>query len=95
MKSPKTTVELNNMLTTAISNMMTDEQLDAFLPSLGMTTRQVLVESIVYMGGAIPDESLATKGSAQTGRIKAYWHHHGYLSATKPNAEWQPLVLEI
>ena len=86
--------ELIQALRNAISDVMTDAQLDTPVRANGgATTRDLMIKaSLLKMG--IADE-VKTKDSANKGgHIKAYWHPHGYRSATKRNADWQPLVLE-
>lgn len=90
----KTMREMNVLLMSAIRSVMTDDQLDAKLGS-GQTTRQILAQCSLSHTQINPDaDSVTAKESARTGRIKAYWHPHGYISPTKPNDEWHPLVLE-
>lgn len=87
--------ELNRLLMDAIRNVMTDAQLDATLRT-GTTTRQLLQESaLVYTSICPTEDAVESKASAKTGRIKAYWHPHGFISPTKLNGEWLPLVLEV
>lgn len=90
----KTMRDMNRDLVTAIRNVMTEEQLDLKLKS-GMTTRQLLAESSLVHTTVTPDEDkVLARPAAQVSRIKAYWHPHGYVCPTKPNAEWYPLVVE-
>ena len=90
----KTMREMNVLLSSAVSNVMTEEQLDVKLRS-GYTPRQILAQCALAHTQINPDaDSVKAKESARTGRIKAYWHPHGYISPTKPNDEWHPLVLE-
>lgn len=89
----RTMREINQLLMTAIRNVMTEEQLDAKL-KCGLTTRQLLAESALVHTQITPDaDAVAARPAAQHGPIKAYWHHTGYVCPTKPNAEWQPLGL--
>lgn len=89
-------VGLNRLLALAVSNVMTDEQLDLHVPSIGMSTRELLQQSAVYMAGVIPStEHLDGRPGARANHIKAYWHPNGYICASKPNGEWLPLVLEF
>lgn len=89
-------VDLNRLLFLAISNVMTEEQIDLHVPAIGMTTRDLLKKSAIYMAGVIRAvEQIDARGAAKASRIKAYWHPHGLICATKPNGEWQPLVLEF
>jgi len=90
----KTMREMNRLLLDAIINVMTEEQLDTKLAS-GYTPRQITATCALAYTNINPDtESVTAKESARTGRIKAYWHPQGYVSPTKPNDEWYPLVLE-
>lgn len=91
----KTMREMNRLLISAIRNVMTDEQLDKPLAD-GTTTRQLMVESSLIHTTILPDEDkVLARPAATNSPVKAYWHHHGYICPTKPNAEWVPLVVQF
>ena len=88
----KTMREMNRLLMDAISNVMTDAQLDVKLSS-GVTTRQLMAENALVYTQILPTED-AVEANSKADAIKGYWHPHGYLAARKLNGEWFPLVVQ-
>lgn len=50
--------------------------------------------ALVHTQVALDADALAARPAAQQSPIKGYWHPHGYICPSKPNGEWQPLVVQ-
>lgn len=87
-----TQYEYIESLVAAITSVMTEEQLSVKLKN-GLSMRQMLAHHSSGLS-AVMETAARTKSSADTGRIKAYWHPSGFLAPRKPNAEWLPLVVD-